>query len=144
MGKLRIISLSESEKEALSNGYKTGANHVFRMRCHIILMKSEGFFSREISAIPGYPPELCVNKWLTRYEKLGIEGLKTQPGRGRKNILDPLSDGEIVRAIVQEERQRLTHAKALIEEKLNKKINLQTLYRFLKKTDAATNVSKNK
>jgi transposase len=139
MGKKRIIVLTDVQKKELEKGYKTGETHVFRQRCHIILLKSENRTSKEIAAIPSYPNLISVNTWVTWYEQQGFEGLKTKSGQGRKKILDPVSHTEIIKSIVQEERQRFTQAKALIEQALDLKMSKKTLTRFLKELAAPTN-----
>lgn len=84
---------------------------------------------------------VTVSNWLTRYQAEGIAGLETRPGRGRKPVLDPARDLEQVRQAVVEERQRLSQAKLLLEQQMDKEFSLKTLRRFLKKLSAATNGS---
>lgn len=81
---------------------------------------------------------LSVNNWISRYEKLGIAGLKTKSGQGCKPKL-VAGDLEVVRKSVQEERQRLSQAKLLIEERLDKRFCTKTLTRFLKVMTAVSN-----
>jgi transposase len=69
-------------------------------------------------------------------ESGGIEGLRTAPGRGRKQILNRQTDEQKVRQAVQQERQRLTQAKAALEAELDKQFSTKTLKRFLKKLSA--------
>ena len=83
---------------------------------------------------------VTVNNWLTRYEEQGVEGLKTKPGRGRKAILNQQNDEAKVRAVVQQERQRLKLAKETLEEELGKQFSLKTLKRFLKSVAHGGNV----
>jgi hypothetical protein len=77
-----------------------------------------------------------------RYESEGIKGLQTRPGRGRKTILKAV-DLEQVKATVKENRQRISLAKAELEESLGKRFSLNSLKRFLKKTTDATNELEN-
>ena len=137
MGKTRTISLSEAQRAELQQGYKHGATHAFRKRCHIVLLKSEGRSSKDVGQIVGMH-QVPVNNWLTRYEREGIAGLKTKPGRGRKAILDPALDTQKIRQVVKEERQRLGRAKEILEKELGKTFSRKTLKRFLKKTTADT------
>ena len=138
MGKTRTINLSEAQRTELERGYKHGSTHAFRKRCHIVLLKSEGRSSKDVGQIVGMH-QVPVNNWLTRYEREGIAGLKTKPGRGRKSILDPARDTQKVRQVVKEERQRLGKAKEILENELGKTFSRKTLKRFLKKTTADTN-----
>jgi transposase len=138
MGNIRTIDLSIQERAELLNGYRYGQSHAFRKRCHLVLLKTEPRSSQEVGDIVGLH-QVSVNQWLNRFEKEGINGLKTKPGRGRKSIINPETDTEKVRKAVQEERQRLSAAKVLLETELDKSFSLKTLKRFLKKTTAATN-----
>ncbi len=40
MGKTRTIELSDEEKQALEEGYRSGKSHAFRKRCQLVLLKS--------------------------------------------------------------------------------------------------------
>lgn len=140
MRKIREIKLSSEQRAALESGLRCNKSHAFRQRCHLVLLKSEARSSKEVSGILKIN-EASINNWLTRYEAEGMAGLETKPGRGRKPILDPVADLEKVREAVVQERQRLSQAKLLIEQELNKEFCVKTLRRFLKKLSAATNVS---
>ena len=113
---------------------------MFRQRCHMILLKSEGRTSQDVAAILG-SNLISVNNWLTRYEQEGIAGLSTRPGRGRKAILDVQTDEQKVRQVVQQERQRLRRAKVILEEQLQKSFSEKTLKRFLKELTVAGSAS---
>lgn len=138
MGKLRKIDLAEPAKVELETGLREGSSHAFRMRCQLVLLKSQGRSSQEVGRIVQMN-QITVNNWLTRYEKEGIQGLTTRAGRGRKKVFDELSDQHLIRQLVMEERQRLGQAKLLVEEQTGKSFSLKTLKRFLKSLTAATN-----
>lgn len=131
------IELSAESKKSLEAGYKSGSSACYRRRCHMILLKSEGYSSKEIGVILG-SNQLSVNKWIRRYNSLGLAGLKTKPGQGSKPKLIA-GDLAVVRMAIAEERQRLSQAKLLIEERLDKQFCTKTLTRFLKVMTAVTN-----
>lgn len=137
MGKIRVVALQTNERKALEEGFRTGKTHAFRKNCQLVLLKSEGRTSKEVGDILQMNA-VTVNNWLDRYEAEGIEGLRVKPGRGRKQVLDPKSDKEKVRKVVEKERQRLKQAKLILEQDLEKKFSLKTLKRFLKKVAADT------
>lgn len=137
MGKIRVVELTEQERQALEAGFRNGKRHAFRKNCQLVLLKSEARTSKEVGDILQMNA-VTVNKWLDRYEAEGIEGLRVKPGRGRKQLLDPVADKEKVRQAVQKERQRLSQAKLILEQDLQKEFSLKTLKRFLKKVAAAT------
>ncbi|MDO1452001.1 helix-turn-helix domain-containing protein [Rhodocytophaga aerolata] len=139
MGKIRTIELTIEQQKALQEGYQLGKTHAFRRRCQLILLKSEGRTSKEVSCIIKMN-EISVNKWLDGYESEGIEGLTTKPGRGRKQVFDQGQDEARVREVVQKERQRLAGAKVILEKELNKQFSLKTLKRFLKSLDPKINI----
>jgi transposase len=83
--------------------------------------------------------EVVVNTWLKRYKEQGLSGLVIRKGRGRRSILQKDTDLAAVRRAVQNNRQRVSLAKAELEQELGKEFGVLTLKRFLKKTVAATN-----
>jgi transposase len=135
----KTLELNEEAKKELKRGHETGESHAYRQRCQRMLLKSEGRSSEDIGKIVGCC-EMAVNNWVKRYEAEAIKGLETKPGRGRKAILTEL-DAEVIKAAVQENRQRLSIAKAELEEALEKQFSQKTLERHLKKVIAAINAS---
>lgn len=137
MPRIKTIELEAAERAALEHGYEQGSNPAFRRRCQMILLKSQGRTSSQIAEIVGVC-EMAVHNWVHRYEEQGITGLETKPGRGRKSILQD-SDLERVKAAVSQHRQRLSVAKAELEQTLDKSFCQMTLRRFVKKTVASIN-----
>ena len=99
MGKIRTIDLSAAQRQELEQGYRSGKSHGFRLRCHLVLLKSEGRTSEQVAQIVKANP-VTVNNWLTRYQAEGLAGLETKPGRGRKPVFEPARDLEQVRKAV--------------------------------------------
>lgn len=131
MGRVNTPLLTEEQQKELENGLRTGKKHAFRMRCQCILLKSENRKSKDVGLIVGMC-HVSVNSWLKRYKKDGIEGLKTQSGRGRKPKIDKLSDEKAILEAVKSNRQRLQTAKAEWESQSGKSVGRDTLRRFLK------------
>ncbi len=71
--------------------------------------------------------EMSVNDWMVRFTEQGIDGLKVAAGRGRKGILQKHSDLEAVRRAVGKSRQRISLAKAELEQELGKEFSALTL-----------------
>jgi transposase len=124
----------------LKKGYRAGSSHAFRVRCQMILLKSERRTAKEIADLLGCC-EVVINNWLKRFEVEGIEGLLTKPGRGRKPILDAEKDLPSVKAAVAANRQRISMAKAELEVELGKPFSQKTLERSIKKMVLAINES---
>lgn len=138
MGRFIKITLDDKERAALERAYRHDKSHSFRQHCHLVLLKAEGRKSKEIAAIFGCH-EKSVNDWLHRYQAEGIEGLRIKPGRGRKSILSAEADSQRVRKAVIAHRQRISQAKAELEEDLGKEFSHRTLVRFLKNLTADIN-----
>ena len=98
MGKIKIIELSDTESRKLNLGFVEGASHCYRMRCKVIVLKSEGLTSKEIGNRVGMHP-LSVDHWIHRYEQESIPDLKTRSGRGSKPIMDIQDEAAVRKAI---------------------------------------------
>lgn len=140
MGKTRIIDLTDEQRAALEKGYRKGKNHAFRLRCQMILLKSEKRSSVEISRILGCC-EVVINNWLTRFEQEGIQGLQTRAGRGRKPKLSTQNPVHLqkVKAEIASHPQSVKTVVAKLEQDLDLQMHPDTLKRFLKRlvTDSA-------
>ncbi len=142
MGAIKQLELSKEQRSELEQGYREGQSHAYRKRCQILLLKSETGSSAAVAEILGCC-EVVVNSWMKRYQAEGLPELETKPGRGRKAILDEVKDGAKIREIVQANRQRLSVAKAELEEVLAKEFSQKTLERHIKKVLVAINASEN-
>jgi transposase len=140
MGKIKTVELTRAQRAALEKGYRAGSSHAFRMRCQMILLKSEPRTAVEVADLLGCC-EVVVNNWLKRYELEGIDGLRTKPGRGRKPVLDSEKDLESVKAAVAANRQRISVARAALEAELGKTFSTKTPARYIKNMVAAINES---
>lgn len=137
MGRFIKVELSDDQRKELENGYRNGKSHAFRIRCQMVLLKSEGRKSQDIADFLGFCQQ-AVNNWLNRYQQEGIDGLKVKEGRGRPAILSPTEDLEAVKKAVKKHRQRISIAKAELEETLGKEFSTRTLDRYLKILTADT------
>lgn len=135
--KSKPIVLSKEDRDQLEQDYKLSENHSIRQRCKMVLLKADGYTSKEVAGILN-TNGISVHNWIKRYERDGIEGLQTKPGQGRKPILEE-EHLHIVRAAVEQERQRLSQARKIVEENIGKKMSNETLTRFLKVITAVTN-----
>ncbi len=141
MPKITVIELDAAQRAALESGHRNGASSAFRRRCQMILLKSGGRTSSQVAEIVG-TCEMSVHNWVHRYQEHGLAGLKTKPGRGRKAILQE-ADLESVRRVVAAHRQRLSVAKAELEQALGRSLSQKTLARFVKKTVDVINECEN-
>ena len=112
MKPIKVLELSEVDRLKLEKGYHNGPTHSFRIRCKSILLKSEGKSAPQIA------------------EMLGIKGLDTRPGQGRKPIMD-CSDEEAVRKAIEEDRQSVSKAREAWQNATGKEASDITFKRFL-------------
>jgi len=138
MGRFIKVELTDDQRKELENGYRNGKSHAFRIRCQMVLLKSEGRKSQDIADFLGFCQQ-AVNNWLNRYKNEGIDGLRVKEGRGRRAILSRTEDFEAVQKAVKNHRQRISVAKAELEETLGKEFSVRTLDRYLKILTADTN-----
>jgi transposase len=136
------LELTSEQEKGLKRGYEAGKGHAYRKRCQMMLLKSEARSSEDIAKIVD-SCEMSVNGWINRYEAEGIQGLQTKPGRGRKAILDATTDDAKIKEVVQANRQRLSVAKAELEEALEKQFSQKTLERYIKNVLVVINASEN-
>lgn len=111
MGRVNTPILDSEAKNTLENAFKTGKKHIFRVRCQLVLLKSENRSSKEVAKIVKMC-EMSVNNWLVRYASEGLEGLNTKSGRGRKALINKIADEFSVLEAVKTNRQRLQTAKS--------------------------------
>ena|ERR1051326_1744112 len=142
MGKTKVVELSTEQRAALEKGYRKGTSHAFRMRCQMVLLKSEKRSSLEVADVLGCC-EIVVNNWLRRYEVEGIEGLKTRQGRGRKPILSTQNPVHLqtVKTEIAKHPQSVKTVIARLDEELDLAMHPDTLKRFLKKLAIASAAS---
>ncbi len=132
MSRVNTPILSESERSALENGHRNGKTHAFRVRCQVILLKSEGRASKVVGSIAKMS-NMSVDAWVRRYKAEGIEGLQTKPGRGRKPVLRKETDSQSILEAVKRNRQRVDMAKAEWEAaQEGRSVSRDVFRRFLK------------
>ena len=138
MAKIKSVALTPEQQAVIKKASRHGKSYGFRQRCLMVLLKSQSRTSKDVAQQVGCC-EVVVNSWMKRYQEFGMDGLKTKAGRGRKSILQADTDLAAVRQAVQDNRQRISLAKAELQQELGKEFSQLTLRRFLKKTVAVTN-----
>ena len=132
--KIRFIKLSETERQALTIGFKTGKRATFRQRCHYLLLSDQGYPMQEIAKMYEVTRQ-AVAHWFNRYEASGLEGLHTQKGQGEPPILriDNEEHVQAVKELVGQHAQDLNPVLVALQERFGKSMSKRTLQRFLKK-----------
>jgi transposase len=130
MPKVTVVVVTAEQRTALEKDTKYGLTPSFRLRCQAVLLKTNKRSSLDV-ANELHCCEMAVNNWVKRYQEQGLTGLQIKPGRGRKPILKKETDLDAVRLAVQNSRQRISLAKAELEQELGKEFSQLTLKRFL-------------
>jgi transposase-like protein len=143
MGRTLKVILTNDQRLELEHSYRTGDSHSFRQRCRMVILKSSGKLTKDICQTVGINSQNQVNIWIRRYQSdydtVGISVLHNAEGQGRKPIFDSKTESEKIKAVVKQERQKLSNAKEILEKELNKSFNIKTLKNFLKVLTADTN-----
>lgn len=113
----------------MEEGFRHGKSHAYRMRCRVILLKSQGLTSKEVG-VQTEMTHISVNSWLKRFALEGIKGLATRPGRGRRPLMD-YSDEEAVRRAIENDRQSVKKAKEAWQQASGKEASESTFRAFL-------------
>ncbi len=139
MGKTKVIELTEERRAELEKGYRNGKSHTYRVRCQMVLLKSEKRTSLEVAEVLSCC-EMAVNNWLARYLKEGINGLQTRAGRGRPPILSSQNPAHLqkVKSEIAKHPNSVKTVIAKLEEDLDLAMHPETLRRFLKKMSIAS------
>ena len=137
-----IKTITDKQRQALEKLHKESKSYQERNRCQSILLSEQGYQVGALASIFKVS-HLSIYKWLDRFEKKGVEGLKNQKGRGRKPILTTSNATHmaVIENSIDKEKQRLKLAKKEIETKLGTTMSEMTLKRFLKKSAADAVVS---
>jgi transposase len=129
MAIIKVIQLTDQQRLQLEDGFRNGKSHAYRMRCRAILLKSQGLKSTEVG-VQTEMTHISVNSWVKRFEREGVKGLETKPGRGRKPIMD-CSDEESVRQAIEQDRQSVKKAKEAWQQASGKEASESTFRAFL-------------
>jgi transposase len=131
MNRINTPILTEEQRKELEEGFNNGKSRCFRIRCQVILLKSECRTSKEVGTLTGMC-EGIVNSLVKKYKAGGIIALHTQPGQGRKPIITE-EDKEAILAALQANQQQFKTAKAEWEKQSGKKVCDNTFKSFLNK-----------
>jgi transposase len=127
---MRYIRLTEQEQQELKALYKSGFHLVERKRSQCLLLSHQGKHINELSDIFGVT-RLTITNWLDKWEEGGLEGIRLQPGRGRKQKLAGIEQ-EQLETYVEQHSRNLNAVVAILKAKHAVVVSKKTLQRFLK------------
>lgn len=67
-------------------------------RLRTVLLAQQGFTAPEIATCTGFSRRV-VQTWVARYNREGLAGLETKPGRGRKPSLTPAEEDQLTQRL---------------------------------------------
>lgn len=131
-----IEDLTDTDFTMLNEGWKNGKSHVFRNRCQCILMSHQGHDVKELSKMFSVRTR-TIYTWLNNWRKIGIMGLITKPGQGRKPNIS-IDNKEHVKVLEKAAKNAAEKGTNMLEEVVDKLeikqgISQRTLRRALKK-----------
>jgi transposase len=127
---MRYIQLTASEEQTLQEVYKQSPYVVERQRSQCLLLSHSGKSIQELSQVFGVS-RLTITNWFGKWEHGGLEGIRLQSGRGRKQKLAGIKQ-EQLEGYVAEHSRNLHAVVSLLKEKHAVEVSKKTLQRFLK------------
>lgn len=129
----RYIRLNGDQRQSLESGYRSGKGPAFRQRCRYVLLSDRGYDAVQIAEVFGTTRQ-AVYRWFTRFEKEGIDGLRTRARKGAPPKLEITNERTVqtVRNLIESEPRNLNAVVARVEQELGVKLSRRTLNRFLK------------
>lgn len=137
-----ITGLTEKDKQQLSEGFRNGTSHKFRVRCQSILLSAEGYQVNQLASIFQVDRD-TVSRWFDKWEAEGIAGLqdRLRSGRPAKLRIENTQHVKEVKKQVGKEPQNLDKIRAELADSLQVEVSRKTLKRFLKSLVIDGNVS---
>lgn len=137
-----IEKLTKEQKSSLKKGYQTGKSHIFRRKCHCILLSHEGKTVNELCEFFSVS-RISIYKWLKKWESQGIVGLELKPGRGRPPKLNLKDQKQVkkIKTLVENEPKNLNRVVGQLQSELGIDLSKKTLKRFLKNLNTDGNDS---
>ena len=123
------VNLTKKQRVELKYVLHFDPRPFMQKRCQYILLKAESRSSKSIAEELS-SSVLTVNRWVNRYLKSGMDGLRNKPGQGAKPIMDS-SDTEKVIEAIQKDRLSVMKAKERWQEATGKEACRSTFRSFL-------------
>ena len=128
----RHITLTESERDYLSDQNRTSSSHRERMRSQALILNSEGYSIDSLSDLYNVQRE-TVRSWLNRWELLKINGgISDAPKSGRPSIFKSDEKKKIIEKAKDQGIQRIKHFKSDICDFFKKNCSCSTIKNILK------------
>ena len=127
---MRYIQLSESEQVTLQEAVRNHPSAIVRARSQALLLSHRKYAVKELAHLYEVRTR-TIYEWFSRWQILGLVGLRITQGRGRKATLQALHTPLIVKTLTLD-CQDLRQASVQLSEELAVPISKGQLKRFLK------------
>jgi transposase len=127
---MRYIHLSEAEQVTLQEAVRNHPSAIVRSRSQSLLLSHRGYAVQELARLNQVRTR-TIYEWFSRWQSIGLVGLRITTGRGRKAVLQA-QHTPLVEETVSLDCQDLKQASVVLSETLAIPISKGQLKRFLK------------
>jgi transposase len=127
---MRYIELTESEKNTLEEAFQNHPNALVRTRSQCLLLSARHYRVKTLSGLYQVRTR-TLYEWFSRWQSMGIVGLRISEGRGRKALFQPHHLPLVVETLSLD-CQDLKQASVHLSQELTMAISKGQVKRFLK------------
>ena len=127
---MRYIELTESEQATLEEAIRHHPSSIVRTRSQCLLLSARQYRVKALSALYQVRTR-TLYEWFSRWQSMGVVGLRISEGRGRKALLQPLHLPLVVETLTSD-CQDLKQASVHLSQELAVSISKGQVKRFLK------------
>jgi transposase len=126
----RYISLTESEEVTLQEAIRNHSSALVRTRSQTLILSHRHYPVKELARLHQVRTR-TIYEWFSRWQTLGLVGLRITQGRGQKATLQALHTPVIIETLTLD-CQDLRQASVQLSEELAVPISKGQIKRFLK------------
>ena len=127
---MRYIQLSEEEQVTLQEAVRNHPSSIVRTRSQALLLSHRRYSVKELARLHQVRTR-TIYEWFSRWQSLGLVGLRITQGRGRKATLQPVHRPLVVETLTLD-CQDLKQASLALSDSLATPVSKGQLKRFLK------------
>lgn len=132
---MRYIHLSETEQVTLQEAVRNHPSAIVRTRSQALLLSHRRYPVKELARLHQVRTR-TLYEWFSRWQAIGLVGLRITQGRGRKSVLQALHTPLVVETLTLD-CQHLKQASLTLSETLEMPISKGQVKRFLKSSATA-------
>lgn len=127
---MRYINLTEAQQVTLQEAVGNHTSPIVRARSQALLLSNRGYAVKELARVYQVRTR-TIYDWFSRWQSMGLVGLRITKGRGRKSVLQA-QHTLLVEETLALDCQDLQQASLVLSEELATPISKGQLKRFLK------------